>query len=87
MRICVCECVYPLHGVDEDVGDLLAVGQVVDRMPPAVEMLHVGRAAEVDVRSDRRGNLCLCKQTNKMESALINTPLLGEKVIYWETAC
>lgn len=69
-------CVYALHGVDEDVGDLLRVGQVVDRMPPAVEVLHVGRAAEIDVRSDRRGNLHFCKQTNKVESAFINTPLL-----------
>ena len=39
---------HVLFGVCEDVGHFLR--QVLQRAPPAAEVLHVGRAAEVDVR-------------------------------------
>lgn len=41
---------YVLNGVGEGVGDLLR--QVPQRMPPAVEVLHVAGAAVVDVWSE-----------------------------------
>lgn len=58
--LCVC-CIYTLFGVGEDVGDLLVVSQVVERMPPAGEDLHVGRAAVIDVGPRRHGNL-FCRE-------------------------
>lgn len=51
---------FILCRVGEDVGDLLAICQVAEWMPPAGEVLHVGRAAEVDVRHHcgATGRLC-----------------------------
>lgn len=51
-----CSTAYVPVGVSEVVGHLLPVRQVVQRTPPAAEVLHVGRAAQVDVRPRRRGN-------------------------------
>lgn len=63
VRVCV---MYTLFGVGEDVGDLLSVGQVFERTPPAGEVLRLARAAVIDVRPRRHGNLlCEKNQTNK----------------------
>lgn len=62
--VCVCVCeLYTLYGVGEDVGDLLPVCQVVQRMPPAGEHVHVGGAAVIDMRPGRHGNV-FWKRTN-----------------------
>lgn len=64
-----------LFGVCEQVGDLLAACQVVQRVPPACEILHVGRAAAVDVRSCCHGNCVLWQkkeQTRNPEALSLN---------------
>lgn len=48
--------------VGEDVGDLLRLGDVVERMPVAAEVLHVSGATVVNVRP--RG-LCLILWANR----------------------
>lgn len=45
------------------MGDLLAICQVAEWMPPAGEVLHVWRAAEVDVRPCRGATSRLCGVT------------------------